>query len=210
MALELKQSLIQGLIGTLYGNSRLIYVVSNGKHYYNRTNQWDKPNENKENDNKRDDDDTECDGYISDCELEYEDEPDNIEEYKITLNDIEEFDFNYLEEWEDEEIVKTTIKKILSNTNNDKLFNVSNNVKIYLKNDRGINDDHRGSNHTKIRLDFNSIFQLKSNTLSGLLEGIYRVKSHKFDTWYELFCGVKEINISSKKIVITLDFDHGS
>ena len=197
MALEVNQFFVQGLIGTLYQNSKLAYVVSNNKRYYNGGNTWYEPDSDIE-----DSDDKNiyhCIGEYSNdkCECKFDDEPDNIEEYKITLNDIEDYDFNYLEECEEEdkdnnEILKLAIKKIVPNPNH-KLFNISVNTKIYLKNDSGINDDHRGADHTKIRLDFNPLYQLKSNTLNAFLEGLYRIKSHKFDYNYEMFCIITNI-----------------
>ena len=81
---------------------------------------------------------------------------------------------------------------------------------INLKNENGVNKDHRGSDHTRIILDFHDNFNLPKNcTLQEFADGCYRVKSHKFYHWYELYVGAS-IEQSEKKLNIHLGFDHGS
>jgi hypothetical protein len=81
--------------------------------------------------------------------------------------------------------------------------------KVVLRNLSGFNDDHRGSNHTKIELDFHPEYELPNNTQAAFIEGLYRIKSHKFDKWYELYsrCTVRLVG---SVIVVSLTFDHGS
>lgn len=81
---------------------------------------------------------------------------------------------------------------------------------LRLQNSHGINTDHRGSDHTKIILDFHDEFELENNcTLYKFADACYRVKSHKFDYWYELY-GAVSIKSTKSEFKIDLGFDHGS
>lgn len=111
---------------------------------------------------------------------------------------------------------KKEIKKILflieeTNKNIDisKIKFVSDN-KIKIKNDQGINKDHRGSDHMIIKLPFISCVSLeKEFTLENLITACTNIKSHKFDLWYELFCG-SNCELVGDELIIDVDFDHGS
>jgi hypothetical protein len=81
---------------------------------------------------------------------------------------------------------------------------------LILRNDNGVNDDHRGSDHTQIRLDFNEIWVCRGNKMADLAEAYFRVKSHKFENCYELLCGINSIKEINQGYIITLGFDHGS
>ena len=81
--------------------------------------------------------------------------------------------------------------------------------KITLFNESGFNPDHRGSDHTRITIPFYDSYTLRKNTVSELLQGMYHVKSHKFDDWYELFHKAR-VYVKGKCIKIVIDFDHGS
>ncbi len=81
---------------------------------------------------------------------------------------------------------------------------------IKFVNNRGINDDHRGYDHTKIKLPFLSEVQLdKEFSLYELIITNSNLKSHKFDKWYELYCGAKCKKIDDK-IHINLKCVHSS
>ncbi len=83
-------------------------------------------------------------------------------------------------------------------------------LEVVLHNKAGINHDHRGSNHTDIQLDFHDTWVLRGSTRRDLAEGLYRVKSHKFDLCYEMFSGIEKIVFTEKGLNIHLIFDHGS
>jgi hypothetical protein len=100
--------------------------------------------------------------------------------------------------------IKKDLKKVLSSG-----VVACSKYKITLMNCSGINDDHRGSDHTKIILPFQEQYVLKNNSLKELIKGLYKIKSHKFDKWYELFSTAK-VEFYSREIFIKLDFDHGS
>lgn len=86
-------------------------------------------------------------------------------------------------------------------------------LRVTLHNGCGINDDHRGSDHTDIYLDFNSTWVLTGPTLRDLVEGLYRVKSHKFDRNYEMFIEATLKCLGQdgqRELHVHLVFDHGS
>lgn len=82
--------------------------------------------------------------------------------------------------------------------------------KIIIKNDNGINKNHRGSDHMIIKLPFASYVSLeKEFTLENLIVACKNIKSHKFDQWYEIFCDC-DSRIVEDKLIINTIFDHGS
>ena len=83
--------------------------------------------------------------------------------------------------------------------------------KLKLINSCGFNDDERGSDHLKIKLDFHSEYVLNKNfTLYDLAIACYKIKSHKFDNWYEIFLKCSKVNLIKDELVLNLDFEHGS
>lgn len=81
---------------------------------------------------------------------------------------------------------------------------------IIIINKHGFNDGHRGSDHTLLKLPFlNGVNLGKEFTLNDLLIANSNLKSHKFDNWYELYCGAK-CEETTNSIFVSLKFDHGS
>jgi hypothetical protein len=88
-------------------------------------------------------------------------------------------------------------------------------------NTSGFNHDHRGSDHTKIILDFHSQYvpKYKINTIDGepyysitftdFVDACYRVKSHKFENHYEMFLHIN-CKCPPSSFDLCLVFDHGS
>ena len=83
---------------------------------------------------------------------------------------------------------------------------------ISIVNPCGFNDDHRGSDHTRIILDHTDTSHVTNGcTLYDLANACYRLKSHKFDNNYELFNESTIVTSKhSNEYTITLSFDHGS
>lgn len=84
---------------------------------------------------------------------------------------------------------------------------------IRINNISGYNEDHRGSTHCKIAVPFeqNIIIKLPC-TLYDFAVALYRIKSHKWDSWYEMY-GDATIRIPENDIevpVVHVEFDHGS
>ena len=80
---------------------------------------------------------------------------------------------------------------------------------IKLINPRGINYDHRGSDHIIVPLPFAAETVLKSCNLEEYIQRLYLLKSHKFDNNYEMYFNCNT-SYSGKSIVVVVDFDHGS
>ena len=82
-----------------------------------------------------------------------------------------------------------------------------------LINTSGFNDDHRGSDHCRIQLPFEPTVLLRAPfTLAELLQATFRLKSHKFDFWYELFISASVQARPGKRtsMHVRMKFDHGS
>lgn len=80
---------------------------------------------------------------------------------------------------------------------------------VVLKNPHGVNDDHRGSDHCEIELPFFSSRKLTDPTFEQFVASLYKLKSHKFDTNYEMYCGSK-VSRRRGDYYVNLTFDHGS
>jgi len=46
--------------------------------------------------------------------------------------------------------------------------------------------------------------------MKTLVDAYYKIKSHKWDKNYEMFCGVDECEFRGNLIFVGLKFDHGS
>jgi hypothetical protein len=201
------------LILYLSKNVELKYVVYKNTKFENQKNNWNETNSKYS-----------CNGYFE-CDFEiikchqpiiinnnkrYKVSDKKNIKYEVMLNnsnlDIETYNFDILK---DKKIKKRLIH-ILENlpSLDDKVIC---DKKLTFVNDAGFNKDHRGSDHTKIVLDFNDIYTFRPKTIRDICEAILRIKSHKFDNWYELFINCyEEKDENNKEIIIHFDFDHGS
>lgn len=185
------------LIRLVINNCRIGYVMDSGrpeKKYFNRTNSWQKC----ENDCK---DKNVCDGYWE-CEFDKRINPKGELSYFLRKDDA-------FSSYEDDLESRRMIKLLEKYGWDTLLFEIEH--EITLVNKSGFNDDHRGSDHTKIILDFNDDWTVKGNRFVDFAEAVFRIKSHKFDSWYELFCDSHfETNLEGTKFAVMCDFDHGS
>lgn len=76
---------------------------------------------------------------------------------------------------------------------------------------REFNDDHRGSDHTRIILDFPKRVEFKpqKTKMEKFIDGLFRLKSHKFENYYEMYMGTK-VRFKEEEIFVSVRFDHGS
>lgn len=84
---------------------------------------------------------------------------------------------------------------------------------IIIRNLCGFNHDERGSDKMSIRLPFYTKVNLKKRfTLYDLLITNTKLKSHKFDNNYEMYCRARcqRCQTSNDSIEVDLVFDHGS
>lgn len=190
------EQIVHNLFKLSYTLTSLKYVTADGKDYHNRKNMWDHGK----------DGDQECCGYY-DCEFDLPEDPEGSIDYTIDykFDIIDEEDF---EELEPEKVAK--INAILHGDRKAKLFDLPEGTTISIVNLDGFNYDHRGSNHTAIRLDYHDYYELNNNNLESLIEALYRIKSHKFDKWYELYTGISRIVRQDDALEISVCFDHGS
>ncbi len=129
--------------------------------------------------------------------------------YNIGFN-VDCADAGYFEEEDDAHAVYTMLmEKCEGKTLSDIKLKFGD---LHLINSCGFNEDHRGSDHTMIKLDFHDDYELPDMcSLEEFANACYRLKSHKFDYWYELFCGCSVTrDEDNNTVTITISFDHGS
>ncbi len=202
--------------------------------YFNCTNEWNNPNgvikKIRQNGRLPCHKDYPCDGY-RDCE--------KTKYNKINIEDRNYFKYVFsgsidiidLEMWvgkdEDEEAYgEPDGEKKLNYKNDQGIYNVIVQMQnldlspaqikfildkdIVISNISGCNKDHRGSDHTILKLPFVKEVNLgKEFTFYDLLTANSNLKSHKFDNNYEMFCKASCITLDNL-IKIQLDFNHGS
>ena len=195
------KSIVHDIVEHCYNSADISHVVYENKNYFNCTNKWyqrPKGVADSHDLNKK------CNGYDSDeCEFKLgKKTPTNPDEVKYILKTQHNLD----PECENKELMEKIVKYEFDDTI------LEGYEYIILRNDRGINHDHRGSDHCWIDLDFYERYEMKGPiTLLDFAKGLYRIKSHKFDNWYEMFCGIETHAYKSGKFLeITVDFDHGS
>ena len=82
-----------------------------------------------------------------------------------------------------------------------------------LINTSGYNHDSRGSDRSLVQLPFETTVLLRAPfTLAELVQATFRLKSHKFDYWYELFISASVQARPGKRtsMHVRMKFDHGS
>lgn len=84
--------------------------------------------------------------------------------------------------------------------------------RLRIENISGYNHDHRGCNHCPLHLaQYDSVTVPSPVGLDDLIQIFYKLKSHKFERSYEMFCGCESSkNTREGLIVAKLNFDHGS
>jgi len=169
------------------------YFKCNGKKYYNHTSSWYESSKKNM---------TECTDYWN-C---------TMKNRKIVDGDIE-YVFNGLDKFSlcddiSDEDCSNKIIEMIENIDEDTLFKFD--KKVILSNESGFNDGHRGADHTSIILDFHDEYKLnRTFTFKDFVTACFKIKSHKYDMWYELYeeCVIEK---NDNSINIITSFDHGS
>jgi hypothetical protein len=105
---------------------------------------------------------------------------------------------------EDEDPIHPVLRQIVGDPRDIKFVA---DADVTLVNNCGINDDHRGSNHTLLYLPFVESVKLgREFTFFDLLTANANLKSHKFDYNYEMFFEA----FINEQGQVELMFDHGS
>lgn len=82
---------------------------------------------------------------------------------------------------------------------------------IVFKNLSGINSDHRGETKCFIELPLHDEYKIDLPCdLETFAEAIHKIKSHKWDYWYELFGACVKFEEIDNILYVDLTFDHGS
>lgn len=204
------------LLKFIYVTTEISYVyVQSGdgiiNKYYNRKNLWynepnDESGEPNDESDEPDDESNECTGYRN-CDFN------NFEITKLPI----QYKFKYAPEKFNQEManeygIDDHMMMLLKGNIHD-IYLLSD-KKIIIKNRSGFNYDHRGSNHTKIKLNFQPEITLipvdGKIPFEQFIRACFDIKSHKFDFWYELYCGIGKIIKSDDAIEVIVEFDHGS
>jgi len=196
------------------------YIVYNGMIYYQRTNSL----HTSIKDRPEHDPDVECSEHLiypdpeDRCHILEDIFPDDNEvHYELVYNGNKKYlyddDGDFIDD--DDYDPKEDRSKYTTFLENIKVIGMENiilkNVRsIMLYNPSGRNNDHRGSDHCKIDLKYYKNYELDCPvTLKNFFEGLYRMKSHKWDNNYELF-GECWPHMHGEDLHISLKFCHGS
>jgi hypothetical protein len=105
---------------------------------------------------------------------------------------------------QDEDLIHPTVRQIVGDPRDIKFVA---DADVTIVNNCGINEDHRGANHTLLYLPFvESVSLGREFTFFDLLTANSNLKSHKFDYNYEMFCKA----FINEQGQVELEFDHGS
>ena len=157
------------------------------------------------------DKDVECsihDGYCHECEAPPTIYPKNHHNVKYVIEYEPRNDKSLFEYSDNIEFINMA-NSTIENLHNIQLIGYKH---INLHNINGFNDDHRGSNHCKVKLKFFDDYLISTPlTAHELALAYYRVKSHKWDNNYELYCDCENIaDDYTDTLNVYLHFDHGS
>lgn len=86
-------------------------------------------------------------------------------------------------------------------------------TRIVLSNLNGVNNDYRGVRDIDWKLYYWSTFEVNNRrgvNFGDLIIAAFKIRSHKFENWYELFTGVKRANFMQGRLTVGIKFDHGS
>lgn len=223
--IELDSDTLKFLLEYWINSTRIESVIYQGRNYYERSNLWI---DYQKEDRPEWDPDVACEDDMGATEIgcgctintrTYDDV-----QYEIVKRErdwlayyIEVMGDNAMKEYEIcETSEKVTLKEwyyrlydLCSNYDLSNIFVKMRNIEILtLRNMRGYNVDHRGSNHCQIQLPW--LEQIKIAlpiNLHDFFAALYKTKSHKWDKWYELYSGFK---LDLNRNLIKLNFDHGS
>lgn len=122
---------------------------------------------------------------------------------------IVDVDFDHVDDSEEEDDDRANLIKKMKEYGKDNIV-LRGFDNLYIVCVSGFNIDHRGSTHCAVNLiQHDSLTYSKRITIMDATIAYYKVKSHKWDEWYELFCDAK-ISRRGKDLTISLEFDHGS
>jgi hypothetical protein len=200
-AYKMNEELMQELLYFVNKCTELKYFMYKNKRYKQYSNIWA--------DGDYIDDTPECESYDT-CDItKYTNKivPKHCSDVKY-ITKRKHTDDNWIEE-EMSTIKKNKMMNILLKYDKKSIVFVGINKYVFI-NTRGFNEDHRGSTHCKLYVKMENVVGFKGMiTLYDLIHIFYRLKSHKFDKWYEMYCESKVFS-DNNSYIIKLNFDHGS
>lgn len=131
--------------------------------------------------------------------------------YKKTGEPLEPKDYRYL----------GNLNKFLSMNTTEKNGDMTNTKKIIfdglhklnLININGSNSDSRGVRSLDWHMEFHENYLIENPegiNLDQIIIGLFKIKSHKFENWYELYSSIKSMRIENGTLLVYVMFDHGS
>lgn len=159
--------------------------------------------------------------YIeTDCEyddydlLYYEFETNLMQDNKYAYELIKDLDNTY----KNEELINELHNYLLL-TKSPKKLRLNNIRQIQLINNNGINKDSSGIRDLDWKLHFWDEYMINNDDnirFHDLIIAVHKIKSHKFDNWYELYTNISEFHVldhgygKKKDIIAVIKFDHRS
>ncbi len=113
--------------------------------------------------------------------------------------------------YDDSPFIKTIHKYLTKRT--PKKLKIGDFTSLHMFNECGINKDARGVRYLDWRLYFWPEYDIDKEsviTLHDLIIAVYKIRSHKFENNYEMYCGIKYLNVDNDILCIGVDYDHGS
>ena len=151
--------------------------------------------------------------------VNYDDEEDYDEDYRWELgfmnctkkDHMYEYDFDLKFIIDDENEFIKEVREYLQNNETRKL-KIAGATELVVYNNHGTYKTSRGVREMDWKLHFWPEFHVKKQngiSFHDMVIALYKVKSHKFEHGYEMYCGVKDLEINDK-ISFEVEFDHGS
>ena len=198
---------IEGLFLYINECTQFSHVVHNNRAYYEMSNTWGSPP--KKSQRPKHDPDIKCDEYMDPdkCAGRPTIWPKNSDTLKYKIKYLGE---DCLDEklFTDAKIDIKPIEQLMRYNPRKVILHGFDN--LYLKSSNRASDDHRGSNHCKVFLDFMTEKSTDAPIrLHDLVLSFYEFKQNKWNKWYELFCGVS-IKKKNGDLTLTFAYDHGS
>ena len=150
-----------------------------------------------------------------------EDDDDNDYRYDLTFVSYPKPDDKYIYKFNDQlnfygdvddELYITEIHKYLAKYS-PKRLRIKGIKSLYLSNHRGVNSDARGVKMLDWKLHYWEEYGVGNDndiTFDQLIIALYKIRSHKFERWYETFCRINSTSLDGTSLTLDLKFIHGS
>lgn len=194
---------LEDVITYLYETSRIDFILFKNKKYYEIINKWGGTASIMNDKGKS----MYCEGSEH-CDIKCNFFPNNPDEVKYVL------EMHHNTNMYIYKIQNINLIRKIKNYDWDKVLFCDykfNKTYVNLNNKSGYNSDHRGSTHCEVYLKFYDTIRLNIPfTLHELADKLIRIKSHKWNYWYEFYMKSELDYKNLDMIDINVFFDHGS